>query len=153
MEDKILINTDIPWSTQVNYLGLRLTTTLNYSSQIKRAAHTAIGNLVQLFPLLAKDSTLSVATKLHIFKASVRSALTYAAPVWCSISDSTYQQLEVVQNKCLRVISSSPRCTPILRLHSSLGVESIQSYVRRLATRFYSKCHLHPNPLIGSIGQ
>jgi hypothetical protein len=86
----------IPWSAEVNYLGLRLTSTLNYSSQVKRAAHTAIGNLVQLFPLLAKDSTLSVTTKLHIYKATIRSALTYATPVWCSLSDSIYQHLQVV---------------------------------------------------------
>ena len=144
---------DIPWSSEVTYLGLRLTSTLNYSAYIKTAAHKAIGNLVQLFLLLANDSTLSVATKLHIYKAAVRSTMTYAAPVWCSISDSTYQQLEIVQNKCLRVITSSPRYTPIIRLRTGLGVESIQAYVRRLAIRFYSNCHLHPNPLIGAIGQ
>lgn len=144
---------DIPWSPAVTYLGLRLTSTLNYSAYIKTAAHKALGNLVQLFPLLANDSTLSVATKLHIYKAAIRSTMTYAAPVWCSISDSTYKQLEIVQNKCLRVITSSPRYTPVIRLRTGLGVDTIKAYVRRLATRFYSNCHLHPNPLIGAIGQ
>jgi hypothetical protein len=28
-----------------------------------------------------------------------------------------------------------------------------QTYVRRIAARFHSHCALHPNPLIGSIGQ
>jgi hypothetical protein len=102
---------------------------------------------------LPKNSTLSVTTKLHIYKATIRSALTYAASVWCSISDSTYQHLQVVQNKCLRVISTSPRLTPIFRLHYSLSIDYIQSYVRQLASRFYSKCQSHHNPLIGSIGQ
>ena len=137
----------------MNYLGLRLTTTLNYTAQVKRATHTAIGNLVQLFPLLAKDSTHSATTKLHIYKTSIRSALTYAAPVWCSISDSTYQQMQAVQNKCLRVISNSPRRTPISRLHSSLGIDYIQSFLRQPASRFYFQCQTHHNPLIGSIGQ
>jgi hypothetical protein len=58
---------DIPWSSEVTYLGLRLTSTLNYSAYIRTAAHKAIGNLVQVFPLLANDSTLSVATKMHIY--------------------------------------------------------------------------------------
>ena len=96
------------------------------------------GNLMHLFPLLAKDSTLSVNTKLRIYKASIRSALTYAAPVWCSISNSNYQLLQVVQYKCLRVITNSPRNTPILRLHTSLGVDYIHTYVRQLATRFFT---------------
>jgi hypothetical protein len=129
---------EIPWSADDKYLGVRLTITLiKYSAHVKRAAQTALGNLVHLFPLLAKDSTLSVNTNLRIYKASIRSALTYAAPVWCSISNSNYQHLQVVQNKRLHVISNSPRNTPILHLHTLLGVDYIHTYVRHLVTRYF----------------
>ena len=111
-----------------------------------------MGILVQLFSLLANESTLSVDTKLHIYKATVLATLTYAAPTWCSISNSTYRQLEVAQNKCLRVIANAPRGIPIFHHLSSQGVEPLQTYLRRIAARFYSHCVLHPNPLIGSIG-
>jgi hypothetical protein len=88
----------IPWTTEVIYLGLKLTSTLNYSIHIKRSALKALGNLVNLFPLLAKESALSTAIKLHLYKASIRSTMTYTAPVWCSVSTSTYQYLQIVQN-------------------------------------------------------
>jgi hypothetical protein len=67
---------EIPWSAEAIYLGLRLTATLNYSAHVKRTAQTALRNLMHLFPVLAKDSTLSVNTKLRIYKASIQSALT-----------------------------------------------------------------------------
>jgi hypothetical protein len=143
----------IPWTTEVTYLGLQLTTTLNYSSHVKRSAHKALGNLVNLFPLLAKESSLSTAIKLHLYKASIRSTMTYAAPVWCSVSASTYQCIQIVQNKCLRVITNSPRHTPISRLHYLSCIDYIQTYILHIATRFYSTCPNHTNPLIRTIGQ
>ena len=87
-----------------------------------------------------------------LYQASIRSALTYTAPVWCSTSTTNYQILQTVQNKCLRVISNSPRDTPILLLHTNLGVDLIQTYIRHLAARFYAQCQHHPNPLIGNTG-
>jgi hypothetical protein len=114
---------EIPWSTEVHYLGLQLTTTLTFTAHVRRAAQTAIGRLPQLFPLLDRDSTLAVDTKRRLYQASIRSALTYAVPVWCSTSTSNYQILQTVQNKCLRVISNSPRNIPILLLHTNLGID------------------------------
>jgi hypothetical protein len=147
-----LENVEIPWSPSVTYLGLRLTSTLNYSSHIKRPTEKALGTMVQLFPLLAKESTFSITTKLQLYKAVIRPTLTYAAPIWCSMSTSSYRQLEVVQNKCLRVIANASRGTPICTLLSTLGVEHIQTYIRRLAACFYNNCFEHPNPLVRSIG-
>jgi hypothetical protein len=143
---------DIPWSQTVTYLGLRLTSTLNYTSYINRTTQQTTDILVKLFPLLAKESTLSVETKLRLYKATIRATLTYAAPTWCSISHSTYRHLEVVQNMCLRVIANAPRGTPITTLLSTLLIPPLQTYVRRIAAEFYSKCYMHWNPLVRSIG-
>jgi hypothetical protein len=149
----VMEKVEVPWSQKVKYLGLHMTSTLNYLSHIQQVTQKAIGILVQLFPLLAKESTLSVGTKLQIYKAVIRSTLTYAAPTWCSISNSTYRNLEVVQNKCIRDIANAPRGAPISHLLATLGVETIQTYVRRIAESFYAKCYLHPNPMVGAIGQ
>jgi hypothetical protein len=145
----------IQWTTAVTYLGLQLTSTLNYSSHVKRSANKALVNLVNLFPLLANESTLSTAilVKLHLYKASIRSTMTYAVLVWCSFSTSTYQSLQIVQNKWLRVITNSPRHTPISRIHYLTCIDYIQTYILRLATTYYSKCPNHTNPLIRTIGQ
>ena len=112
-----------PWTTEVKYLGLRLTSTLNYSPHIKCQIGNALGTLLKLIPLLGKDSTLTTSTKLLLYTTSIRSIISYAAPVWCSISDSTYKQLQVLQNKCLRIILNAPRRTPIEDLHRTADIE------------------------------
>jgi hypothetical protein len=104
---------EIPWTKTFKYLCLPLTSTLNCTQHVKQTAQEANGNLVTLFPLLTRDSTLTMEIKLHLYKSIIRSTMTYAAPVWCAISDSTYQNLHIVQNKCLRVITHSTRGTPI----------------------------------------
>ena len=133
-------------------MGLHLTPTLTFTTHVRRAAHAALGYLANLFPLLARDSTLSMTTKLRLYLASIRSTLTYGAPVWCSTSDTNIHTLQTVQNKCLRVLSDSPRNTPIFLLHNTLGVDTIKTCVHHIATRFYAQCTHHPNPLISDIG-
>jgi hypothetical protein len=143
---------EIPWTRTVKYLGLYLTSTLNYNQHIKNLAHKALGNLITIFPLLGRQSILVMDIKLHLYKAIIRSMMTYAAPVWCGISDSTYRTLQVVQNKCLRVITNSERGTPIRHLHDRTGLPMMQPYIMNMAARFYKQCMYHPNPLIRIIG-
>jgi hypothetical protein len=142
----------IQWSPEVKYLGLHLTSSLTFTSQVRRAAHAALETMALLFPLLARDSILSPHTKLRLYMATIRPMLTYGAPLWCSTSDSNFRTLQTVQNKCLRVIADAPRNTPITALLASLGVETIQTYVLRMATCFYTHCTYHSNPLIRDTG-
>ena len=142
----------IPWSSEVKYLGLRLTQTLNYSPHIKRQIGKAIGALIKLFPILSKESTLTTSTKILLYKTSIRSIISYAVPVWCSVSDSTYKQLQILQNKCLRVILNAPRRTPIKDLHCNIDIERLQEYLLHLSARFYTQCTEHTNPLVAKIG-
>ena len=143
---------EIPWTRTVKYLGLLLTSTLNYNQHITNLAHKALGNLIAIFPLLGRQSILVMDIKLHLYKAIIRSTMTCEAPVWCGISDSSYRTLQVVQNKCLRVITNSERGTPIRHLHDRTGLLMMQTYIMDMAARFYKQCMYHPNPLIRTIG-
>ena len=142
-----------PRTTEVKYLGLRLTSTLNYSPHIKCQIGNALGTLLKLFPLFGKDSTLTTSTKLLLYTTSIRSIISYAAPVWCSISDSTYKQLQVLQNKCLRIILNAPRRTPIEDLHRTVDIERLRAYLLHISARFYDQCPAHINPLVANIGR
>jgi hypothetical protein len=139
----------IPWSPSVKYLGLHLTPSLTFTTHVRRIAHVALGALAHLFPLLARDSTLSTSTKLRLYLTIIRPILTYGAPVRCSTSDTN---IRTVQNKCLRVLSDYPRNTPINVLHASLGMVSFKTCILHLATKFYDQCTHHSNPLIRDIG-
>jgi hypothetical protein len=108
--------------------------------------------LGKLFPLLARDSTLSLHNKLTLYKLMIRSILTYAGPVWSNTSQSNYRHLQILQSKCLRVIGDYPRRTPIPHLHSTLSLELIHTFIYRLTEKFFQNCTTHSNPLIHQIG-
>jgi hypothetical protein len=49
----------IPWTFQVRYLGLVLDPILLFTKHLASVVHKPSGILLQLFPLLARDSTLT----------------------------------------------------------------------------------------------
>jgi hypothetical protein len=99
-----------------------------------------------------RDSTLSLANKLSLYKLFIRSLLTYAAPVWSNASRSNLHRLQVFQSKCLRVIGNYPSRTPIPYLHAALSIPPIQDFIYRLTFHFYTRCHTHPKPFVRPIG-
>jgi len=114
--------------------------------------HKAIGIFLQLFPLLAPDSMLSIPNKITLYKLFIHSVLTYAAPVWSNTSSSNYRRLQILQSKCLHVIGNYPRRTPIPRLHTTLNVAPIRDFIYHLTDNFFGSCAARPNPLVRSIG-
>ena len=96
------------------------------------------GVFLQLFPLLARDSTLSLHNKLALYKLLIRPILTYAAPIWSNTSLSNYRHLQILQSKCLRVIGDYPRHTPISHLNSTLLLEPIHKFIYRLTKIFFT---------------
>ena len=79
--------------------------------------------LCPIFPLLARDSTLTHSNKLTLYQLLIRSILTYAAPICRSTCPSNYRKLHVIQSKCLRVIGNYHRRTPTSHLHDILNTE------------------------------
>jgi len=72
-------HTAIPWSPHIRYLGLVLDSKLLFTKHVHSIIHKATGTFLKLFPLLARDSTLSLPNKLTLYKLLIRPVLTYAA--------------------------------------------------------------------------
>jgi hypothetical protein len=119
---------------------------LLFTRHLTSVRHEATGIFLQLFPLLARDSTLSIPNKITLYTLSIRSVLTYAAPVWSNTSSSSYCHLQILQSKCLRVIGNYPMHTPIPRLHATLNVAPIGDFISHLTNNFFSSCPAHPDP-------
>jgi hypothetical protein len=93
--------------------------------------------MVKLFPLLARDSTLSAQNKLILYKLSILSVMIYAAPVWSNTSPSNYRRLQTLQSKRLRIIGNFPRFTPIPLLHTTFNVLPIHDHIYYMTARFF----------------
>jgi len=145
-------NVTIPWSNTVKYLGLLLDSKLLYTKHLQTILHKATGPFLKIFPLLSRDSPLTIPNKILLYKLLLRSMITYAAPVWSSTSLTNYRHLQIYQSKCLRVIGDFPRRTPISNLHAHLQIIPIHQFIYHLTDKFFVNCPVHPNPLIHNTG-
>ena len=139
--------TVIPWSSSIRYLCLALDPKLLLTKHLHAVTHKATGIFLQLFPPLARDSTLSLHNKLTLYKLLIRPILTYAAPVWSNTSFPNYRDIQTLQSKCLRVIGDYPRSTPISHLHSTLLLEPIHKFIYRLTENFVTTVSHTPTRL------
>ena len=110
------------------------------------------GIFLQLFTLLARDSTLPIPNKVTLHKLCIRSILTYVAPVWSNTSSYNYRRLQISQSECVRVTGNYPRRTPIPRLHTTINVTPIRDFIYHLTANFFDRFPAHPNPFARSTG-
>ena len=67
------------YHVHIRYLGLVLDSKLLFTKHVHSVIHKVTGTFLKLFPLLARDSTLSLPNKLTLYKLPIRPVLTYAA--------------------------------------------------------------------------
>jgi hypothetical protein len=139
-------NRKVLTQSSVKYLGVHLDTRLTYHTHIDKTLTRAKATLHALYPLFSKQSKLTSGNKLKLYKTIVRPVLTYAAPVWCSITNTTMIKPQRFQNKCLRLATNSGRYIKIKDLHDIANIEMLRDHVDRLSTSFYLN-RLGYNPL------
>jgi hypothetical protein len=66
---------------------------------------------------LFKTEILSSNIKLILYKAPIRSVMTYACPAWEFAADTHLIKLQHLQNTVLRNIGNFPRRTPVHETH------------------------------------
>jgi len=145
-------NVTIPWSNSVKYLGLLLDSELLFTKHLQTVLHKAMGTFLKIFPLLARDSPLTIPNKILLYKLLLRSMITYAAPAWSSTTLTNYHHLQVYQSKFLLVVGDFPRRTPISHLHAHLQMIPVRQFIYDLTDKFFVRCPAHPNPLIRNTG-
>lgn len=123
----------------VKYLGVYLDKTLSFAPHINQLVKKGHGCIRLLYPLLNKYSTLSVKNKKLLYTAIIRPILTYAAPVWSGVSDTSFNKLQRIQNKCLRLVLSRDRYAKIDDLHKQTNITTIKNYVMQQSKTFYTK--------------
>lgn len=104
---------------EYKYLGLHLTSSLNWSSHVNFMATkiaSMVGALRKVAPYLHQQTLLSV------YYAHIHSHLVYMAHIWGSTSNQLLNILRVLQNKAIRVIFQKE--------YSALGVHTVDIYKR-----------------------
>lgn len=122
----------------VKYLGVCLDKRMSFMDNTKNLTNKAHKTIRVLYPLLNRNSKLSISTKRLLYTAIIRPIITYASPVWCSMSKTSMTKIQRLQNKCLRLVLNKEWYTTINELHELTGIERIETFIKRLSINFYT---------------
>jgi hypothetical protein len=99
-----------------------------------------------------KSEKLSIKTKMTLYKALIRSKMTYACPAWESAADSHLMKLQRLQNKVLRVTGGLPRRTPTRYMYAELQTPYVYDFITEICRKQANVIQNHNNENVRSIG-
>lgn len=137
-------------SDQTKYLGIILHKRLAWKHHLKYLTDKTNTAVKAMYPLINKNSKLSLRNKILIYKSIIRPVLTYGSNVFCSASNTLLHRLQVTQNKILRIKTNSNRYTSTDILHVRARMPKMKEYIINKAEKFYRKQIIH-NPLTADI--
>ena len=150
--EKLKLNDEnINYAPLAKYLGITFDKNLTWNNQIQEFKRKFAERYSRINPLFI-TMKIPLTTKINLYKAYIRSVITYAAPAWMGSSKLKMQKIQVLQNRCLRKIGGYDRYTRIQQLHEDLRVERIEDFVKRLAKKMYDKAGRSRNSTIRTIG-
>jgi hypothetical protein len=123
----------------------KLCARLLYTQHLHTVSNKATAVLCNIFPLLARDLTLTQAKKLTLYKLLIRSILTpplsAVLRVLPTISNSKLSSQSVSESSVIMPdVLLLPNCT-------TLNIEPIPIIIHRLKAKFFAHSPSHPNPL------
>lgn len=133
-------NNEIIFSNHCKYLGVILDQKLNFAKHIETARNKGINCLRTLYSLIGRKSKLSYENKNLIYKMVIRPTMTYASPVWKNAAKTHIKKIQVVQNKCLKMINNLPWRYSTIDLHQRTDYKTINELIDSHTTRFFDKC-------------
>jgi hypothetical protein len=123
---------DIPFVNNVTYLGVTFDRRMTWRHHIVRTVAKAFSTYVRTYSLF-KSGSLSTNIKLMLYKALIRSAITYACPTREYAADAHLLKLQRLQNRVLHAIRKLDRCTPVRKLHVAFRIPYVYDYISKLS--------------------
>lgn len=124
---------------EVIYLGVTLDKKLTFRKHIEYSCQKAIKAFRALWPFLNCRSTLSLKNKNLIYKCVIRPILSFASPIWYRAAKTHLKKLQVIQNKCLKMIHNKPWRFPTSLLHAETGYELFMDFVKKINVTHFQK--------------
>lgn len=147
----IVDNTPIQWCKKVKYLGLWFDQKMLLQNHIEHTIEKSQKLTKILYPLLCRNSKLSENNKLLIYKMIIRATITYGSQIWSNAAHTHKKRLQIVQNRCLKIIRDLPRRYPTITLHTECNLETLSTYIARLNQKFSLSCLFSENTIIRNL--
>jgi hypothetical protein len=142
---------NIEFVSDAKYLGVTLDRRMTWKTHIDLSVTKALRTFVQIYALL-KSEKLGITTKMTLYKALIRSKMTYACPSWESAADTHLLKLQRLQNEVLHVIGGIPRRTPTRYMHAEFQIPHVYDFITKVCRKQAEVIQNHDNVNVRSIG-
>lgn len=147
-DELTLFQDNIKWSKSVKYLGVHFDENINFKAHVDKTIDKYRMKFRHMYPLICKKSSLTLNSKILLFKMILRPLITYAAPIWATTAKTNIKKLALLQNKLLRMATGAPWYISTSNLQQELRTESLIKFIEKSAKNFFITVDQHPNSLI-----
>lgn len=135
----------IPQTEDVKYLGIHLDRRLTWKTHIWAKRKQLGIKLRQLYWLIGRNSHLSLANKIVMYKAIIKPVWTYGIQLWGSASSSNIAIIQRLQSKILRIITNSPWYVSNEIIHTDLKMPTVLDEIRNYSKKYQDRLEHHQN--------
>jgi hypothetical protein len=121
----------IPFVSNVTYLGFAFDRRMTWRHHIEKTVAKALSTYIRTYSVF-RYGCLSANSKLTLYKAQVRSVMTYAYPAWKYVADAHLFKLQCLQNRVLLAIGNLYMCTSVCDLHVVFKIPYMYDYITKL---------------------
>jgi hypothetical protein len=153
----VIFDKKITWGLHIKTIkitwGLHIKTIkITWGLHIKTIETKAFRTFIRAYSLF-KSEHLSTNIKLTLYKALIRSIMTYASRAWEFAANTHLLKLQRLQNKVLRIIRKFQRRTPVRQLHKAFNIPYIYDYITKICRKQARVIENHKNAYVRHIGQ
>jgi len=134
--------------SSAKFLGVTFDSKLNWNAHLNDVKNNATKRVNGLRLLSSYRLGLTTRTLLSVYKAYVRSVLSYCATAWLTTCETRLVELERIQNSALRACLRAHRRSPIVAMQNQAGISSLREHLKSEAAEYMLRS-LNSNPLIG----
>jgi hypothetical protein len=141
----------ITFVNEVKYLGVTFDRRITWRTHIDLIVTKTLRTFVQIYSL-KKSEKLSIKTKMTLYKALIRSKMTYACPVWEAAAVTHLMKHQQLQNKVLRVTGGLPRRTPTRYIHAGFQIPYVYDFITKICRKQAEVIQNRDNETVRRIG-
>jgi endonuclease/exonuclease/phosphatase family metal-dependent hydrolase len=141
------------WQDCITYLGVDLDHKLLFRNHIEKVVNKANGAIRTLYCIIKRNSQASEHSKISVYRSVIRPIMTYACIIFNNCAKTHLNKLQVVQNKCLRMILNADFYDRNVDLHDRARIPTIRNFIDKLTKNFYERSFHHENDLISNLGK
>jgi hypothetical protein len=149
-DDLQLNGRNISFVNSVKYLGVIFDSRMTWRLNIEKIAAKALGTYIRTYSTF-KSKHLNANIKAIVYRALIRSIMTYACPTWEFAADTHLMKLQRLRNRVLPSIGNLNRRTLFRDLYLAFKIPYVYDYITNLCRRQAEVYHENPN--VRAIGQ